>query len=100
MTPPCPVALPILHDHLSYFRGVRHSDPLPPLLFCIVEDALNKNLSRLVEMVNLKFMKATKNIMIYCIGSQANLRALMIILTIYALASNMVINPSKAIIFF
>lgn len=50
----------VVHGYFSCSIGVKQGHPLSPLLFCIAEDVLIRNLSRLVETRNLKLRKATR----------------------------------------
>ena len=92
-------------------RGVRQGDPLSPLLFCIIEDVLDKNLSKLVEEGSLNLIKGTRScsvpsrsfyaddLMIFCKGNIPGLKDLKDLFDRYALASGQIINNGKSTIF-
>lgn len=100
-----------LNGYFSCKRGVRQGDPLSPILFCIAEDVLSRNISKLVEQGKLNLIKGTRNvpipshslyaddIMIFCKGKLSSITALMDLFNSYALASGQVINPSKSTVF-
>lgn len=50
------------HGFLKCQRGVRKRDPLSPMLFCILEDVLNRGLYKLVFESKIKLMKASRNL--------------------------------------
>ena len=83
-----------------------------PLLFCIAEDVLSRNISKLVEQGKLNLIKGTGNvqlpshslyaddIMIFCKGKLSSINALIDLFNSYALASCQFINPSKSTVFY
>ncbi|GAU35013.1 hypothetical protein TSUD_103360 [Trifolium subterraneum] len=100
------------HGYFSCSRGVRQGDPLSPLLFCLADDVLSRSISRLVSDGSLNVIKGTRHVnvpshsfyaddlMIFCKGNLAGLRALKNLFDIYALESGQVINNSKSTIFY
>jgi len=93
-------------------RGVRQGDPLSPLLFCIAEEVLSRNISKLVDLGKLDLIKGTRHIqipshalyaddiMIFCKGKISSINALLELFKAYALASGQVINPSKSTVYY
>ena len=93
-------------------RGVRQGDPLSPLLFCIAEDVLSRNISKLVDLGKLEHIKGTRHIqipshalyaddiMIFCKGKISSVNALMDLFKTYVLASGQIINPSKSTVYY
>lgn len=93
-------------------RGVRQGDPLSPLLFCIAEDVLSRNISKLVEQGKLELIKGTRyvqvpshslyadDIMIFCKGKISSIQAIMHLFQSYAAASGQFINPSKSTVYY
>jgi len=77
-------------------RGVRQGDPLSPLLFCIAEDVLNRNISNLVNQGIVERIKGSRSthipshslyaddIMIFCKGKLSSIHALMQLFNTYA----------------
>jgi hypothetical protein len=100
------------HGYFNCSRGVRQGDPLSPLLFCLAEDVLSRSISRLVSQGKLNLIKGTRNVyhpshsfyaddlMIFCKGNIAGLRALKDLFNRYALESGQVINNAKSTIFY
>jgi hypothetical protein len=100
-----------LNGYFHCNRGVRQGDSLSPLLFCIAEDVLSRQITKLVENGQLMPIKGTRSVMvpshslyaddvmIYCNGKQSNLIALKKLFTRYALASGQVVNVSKSTIY-
>jgi hypothetical protein len=84
------------HGYFKCSRGVRQGDPLSPLLFCIAEDVLSRNLSKLVEQGKLEQMTGTRiykvpshdlyvdDIMVFCKGKRSCVEALVDLFTKYA----------------
>jgi len=100
-----------LNGYFNCKRGVRQGDPLSPLLFCIAEDVLSRNISRLVEQGRLDLIKGTRaiqvpshslyaDIMIFCKGKLSSVQALMELFNSYAMASGQHINPSKSTVYY
>jgi len=93
-------------------RGVRQGDPLSPLIFCIVEDVLSRNISKLVEQGKLELIKGTRyvqvpshslyadDIMIFCKGKISSIQALMQLFQSYVAASGQFINPLKSTVYY
>jgi len=87
---------------------VKQGDPLSPLLFCIAEDVLSRNITKLVQQGKIELIKGTRSvqipshslyaddIMIFCKGKIASIQALMQLFSSYVMASGQVINPSKS----
>jgi hypothetical protein len=100
------------HGYFNCSRGVRQGDPLSPLLFCLAEDVLSRSISRLLSQGKLNLIKGTRNIyvpshsfyaddlMLFCKGNIAGLRALKDLFNRYALESGQVINNAKSTIFY
>jgi hypothetical protein len=92
-------------------RGVRQGDPLSPLLFCIAEDVLSRSITKLVSDGKLDLIKGTRHskvpshtfyaddLMVFCKGKIAGLKALKDLFTSYAQQSGQVINTSKSTIY-
>ncbi|XP_019451747.1 PREDICTED: uncharacterized protein LOC109353840 [Lupinus angustifolius] len=88
-------------------RGVRQGDHLSPLLFCLVEDVLNRGISKLVLEGQLCPISGPANlctpshvlyaddILIFCNGNKRNLMALKKLVIDYAQASGQHISISK-----
>ncbi|GAU22700.1 hypothetical protein TSUD_138230 [Trifolium subterraneum] len=86
-------------------------DPLSPLLFCLAEDVLSRSISKLVLDGRLNLIKGTRkfnvpshsfyadDLMIFCKGNLAGLKALKDLFGRYANESGQVINNSKSTIF-
>ena len=101
-----------LNGYFNCKRGVRQCDPLSPLLFCIVEDVLSRNISRLIEQGRLDLIKGTRaiqvpshslyadDIMMFCKGKLSYFQALMELFNSYAMASGQHINPSKSTVYY
>ena len=93
-------------------RGVRQGDPFSPLLFCIAEDVLSRNITKLVQQNKIDLIKGSRStsvpshslyaddIMIFGKGRISSIQALMQLFTSYALASGQIINPAKSTVFF
>ncbi|PNY03176.1 ribonuclease H [Trifolium pratense] len=100
-----------MHGYFHCKRGVRQGDPLSPLLFCIAEDVLSRNITKLVSEGKLRLSKGSRNvvipshcfyaddIMVYCTGRNSNLVALKDLFTSYALASGQVVSAQKSTIY-
>jgi hypothetical protein len=100
-----------MHGYFNCTRGVRQGDPLSPLLFCIAEEVLSRNLSKLVVDGQLRSFKGTRNVpvpshclyaddvLVFCNGRQSNLVALKHLFSRYAMASGQVVNGSKSTLF-
>jgi hypothetical protein len=77
-------------------------------LFCIAEEVLSRNISKLVEDGQLHPFKGTRNVsipshclyaddvLVFCNGRHSNLIALKHLFTRYAMASGQVVNASKS----
>ncbi|KAK2429733.1 hypothetical protein QL285_028147 [Trifolium repens] len=99
------------HGYFNCSRGVRQGDPLSPLLFCLAEDVLSRSITKLVTEGKLSLIKGTRNfdvpshcfyaddLMIYCKGNIAGLKALTELFAAYALESGQVISTSKSTIY-
>jgi len=99
------------NGYFSCKRGVRQGDPLPPLLFCLAEEALSRGISKLVtdgEVDLISSSRGTKvpshcfyvdDLMVFCKGKVSNLVALKNLFTRYANSSRQVINASKSFFF-
>jgi exonuclease III len=100
-----------MHGYFNCTRGVRQGDPLSPLLFCIAEEVLSRNISKLVADGQLLSFKGTRNVsvpshclyaddvLIFCNGRQSNLIALKKLFTRYAMVYGQVVNASKSTIY-
>lgn len=53
-----------LKGFFNCMRAVRQGDPLPPLLFCLVEDVLSRDLATLDASNDLKCIKVSRNVSI------------------------------------
>ena len=98
--------------YFSCKRGVRQGDPLSPLLFCLVEEALSMGISKLVEDGEVDLISSSRgskvpshcfyadDLMVFCKGKVSNLEALKKLFTRYANCSRQIINTSKSFLFF
>jgi hypothetical protein len=85
------------HGYFNCTRGVRQGDPLPPFLFCLAEDVLSRQISKLVSEGKINPIKGTRHVrvpshsfyaddlMIFCKGNINGLRELKNLFTKYAL---------------
>ncbi|PNX79615.1 ribonuclease H, partial [Trifolium pratense] len=92
-------------------RGVRQGDPLSPLLFCIAEDVLSRSISKLVLEGKLDLIKGTRHLsvpshtfyaddlMVFCKGKLAGIKALKELFDMYASQSGQIINTAKSTIY-
>lgn len=89
-------------------RGVRQGDPLSPILFCLAEEVISRGLSTLVREGRLTQTNATKNhyfpshclyaddILIFCKGTQSNIRNIMHLFELYGQYSGQLVNVHKS----
>lgn len=101
-------------NQIGYFKcsnGVRQGDPLSPLLFCIVEDVLNRGISNLVHTNQLNLIRAKKycmvpshtlfadDIMIFCKGDNKSIKDISNLLNAYGSYSGKFCNTNKSLIY-
>lgn len=89
-------------------KGVRQGDPLSPLLFCFVEEVLNRGIEALVLEGKLSQIRATRHlyipshclyaddILIFCKGTLSNVRNIMKLFEDYGNYSGQVVNANKS----
>jgi len=97
-----------LVGYFCYRRGVRQSDPLSPLLFCIAKEVLNRGIANLILTKHILPMVSPKgfcfpshvlyadDIFVFCRANKRSLSSLMKFLHSYHLASGQWINTSKS----
>jgi len=100
-----------LHGYFNCSRGVRQGDPLSPLLFCLAEEVISRNLTKLVREKNLKLIHGTRDLqipshflyaddmMIFGKGINSNIMVLKKVFLNYAEASGQLVNPQKSSIY-
>lgn len=92
----------------SCTRGVRQGDPLSPLLFCLAEEVISKDLHIMMEEGKLSQIQASRglkvpshclyadDILIFCKGTLSNIRNIMKLFSDYGDYSGQIINNGKS----
>ncbi|KAL6204731.1 hypothetical protein ACLB2K_021998 [Fragaria x ananassa] len=96
------------HGFFSCSRGVRQGDPLSPLLFCLAEEALSRDLSMLLSSGRLKPISFPRtctppshvlyadDFIVFCHGDKLSLSHLRRFFDRYSAASGQYINAAKS----
>ncbi|XP_058783255.1 uncharacterized protein LOC131657925 [Vicia villosa] len=100
-----------LTGYFSCSNGVRQGDPLSPLLFCLAQEVLSRNITSLVSSNQFNRIQATRNcfvdshtmyaddIMIFCRGDQKSLSNISNLLNTYAEHSGQFCSKHKSLIY-
>lgn len=95
------------HGYFSYSREVYQGDPLPPLLFCIAEEALIRWIEFSLETSHLTAhhrlpmqLLYADNILIVLEATRANARHIKWLLIDYGKVTSQIFSPSKSQIFY
>lgn len=100
-----------IHGFFRCSSGVRQGDPLSPLLFCLAKEVISRSLTEMVREGKLKLIHGTRKInipshilyaddmMIFCKGTNSNIKALKDVYLKYVESSGQMENPQKSSIY-
>ncbi|XP_058760550.1 uncharacterized protein LOC131633894 [Vicia villosa] len=100
-----------LAGYFSCSNGVRQGDPLSPLLFCLAQEVLSRNITSLVSSNQCNRIQASRNcfvdshtmyaddIMIFCRGDQKSVSNISNLLNSYAEHSGQYCSKHKSLIY-
>ncbi|KAL8514561.1 hypothetical protein ACS0TY_013597 [Phlomoides rotata] len=88
-------------------RGVRHGDPISPLLFCLAKEALGRwidwelSSGRLVQIPRTpRYLFYADDILIFAKATIGNIRRLQDVLSAYGGLSGQIYNPAKSTVYY